>query len=305
MLPKPHPFPPKPLRLPRRRKVTIAIHLSGHFSLITATDTQVTYGSGDKVDSGKIMGSWRAKPLGAINIAGAGDSNYIAALSQEIDWEFKKFEGTIEELETAVRTISGKFYRDNVFPYEGKRKLKDIPDFSLLIALTHEGHSKLWNIEGTLLTESLSFDCIGIGSPVAERLLHRLYPLYPTLDSLAVLASYVIWQVKSSVDGCGLNTEIRIIHQEKPVFVSSERILAWEALFRRYERLEREIFYHAMNFIVRPPAPPLSLQQSMSQSGHHYDHEQAFPAQMRPLPEIVEQIEEIRAEFAKEPIFKR
>ena len=297
MIPKPRPFPtPKPLRLPRRRKVTIAIHLSGDFSLITATDTQGTYGSGDKVDSGKIMGNWRAQPLGAINIAGAGDSNYIAALSQEIDREFKEFKGTIEELEIKIRKVSREFYMENVFLYEGKRKRDDITDYSLLVALTHEGHSKLWNIEGTLLTESTPFDCIGIGSPVAERLLTRLYPLYPSLDSLAILSAYVIWEVKSSVDGCGLNTEIRIIHRERPVFVPSERILAWEGLFRRYKRLEREIFYHAMNFIISPPMP-LAFPEKFPIV--------PFEPQMRSLPEIAKQIEEIRAEFAKEPVFKR
>jgi hypothetical protein len=276
--------------------VTIAIQLSGDFSLITATDTQGTYGSGDKVDSGKIMGSWRARPLGAINIAGAGDSNYITAISQEIDREFKKCEGTIEDLETNIRKTSREFYLENAFIYEGKREQSDIPDCSLLVALTHQGHSKLWNIEGTLLTESTPFSCIGIGGPAAERLLNRLYPLYPTLDSLAVLAAYVIWEVKSSVDGCGLNTEIRIIHRERPVLVSSERILAWEGLFRRYKRLERETFYHAMNFIISPPMPTAFPEKFPVVP---------FEPQMRSLPEIVKQIEEIRAEFAKEPVFKR
>ena len=175
--------------------MTIGIHLSGAFSLLTATDTQGTYDSGDKVDSGKIIGSWRPSPLGAINIAGAGDFPYIKALSQEIDREFKKFTGTIEELEAKIRESAGEFYGENVFPYEGKRKRKDVPDYSLLVALRHGGESKLWNIEGTLLTEASAFDCIGIGAPVAERLLNRLYPIHPTLDSLAVLAAYVIWQV--------------------------------------------------------------------------------------------------------------
>jgi hypothetical protein len=304
--PKPRPYPiprPKPERLPRRRGVTIAIHLSGQFSLVTATDTQGTYDSGEKVDTGKIIGSWRAMPLGAINIAGAGDASYIKALSQEIDREFKKFNGTIEGLETRFREISGAFYNEHVFPFEGKRKRKDIPDYSLLVAVTHEHESKLWNIEGTLLTESSNFDCIGIGSPVAESLLNRLYPMYPTIDSLAVLAAYVIWRVKASVDACGLNTEIRIIHQEKPVLVAAERILAWESLFRRYDKLERGIFYHAMNFIVRPPEPPVAMQESMRKTGHP-DHSQAFPPQMKPLSEINEEIAAIRAEFAKSPIFK-
>ena len=54
--------------------MTIAIHLeAGHFSYITASDTQVTYeGIGAKVDSGKIRGAFRLNPSGAINVAGAG-----------------------------------------------------------------------------------------------------------------------------------------------------------------------------------------------------------------------------------------
>jgi hypothetical protein len=80
------------------------------------------------------------------------------------------------------------------------------------------------------------------------------------------------------------------------VFVPSERILAWEGLFRRYKRLEREIFYHAMNFIISPPMP-LAFPEKFPIV--------PFEPQMRSLPEIAKQIEEIRAEFAKEPVFKR
>ena len=284
--------------------MTIALHLSGNFSLVTATDTQGTYGSGEKVDSGKITSAWRSKPLGGINIAGAGDFPHIKALSQEIIREFQKFDGTIDELETLVRRLARSFYDDNIFIFEGKREIRDIPDCSLLVALTHKGEQKLWNIEGTLLTESVQYDCIGAGMASAELLLGRLYPRYPTLDSLAVLAAYVIYRVKASVDGCGMNTEIRYIHQEKLSFVAPERILVWESLFRRYEYIEREMFYHAMNFIVRPPAPPPNVQEQMQKTGHPYDHEKVFQAQMRPLAEIVKEIEEIRAAFAKEPVFK-
>jgi hypothetical protein len=277
--------------------MTIAIHLSGSFSLLTATDTQGTYTSGEKVDSGKIMGAWRANPLGAINVAGAGnDSHYMKALSQEIVQDFKNVTGTVDQLEKKLRETAGAFYKDHVFPFVGKLEDANVPDYSLLVATRHEATSKLWNIEGTVFTESSLFDCIGIGSPVAEMLLNKLYPLYPTLDSLAVLAAYVIYRVKSSVDGCGLNTEIRFIHADRPGMVPFELIEKWEALFRKYERLESEVFYHAMNFVANLQIPKLP------------EHLANVPAltspQMKALPEIVKEIEEMRAEFAHSTIFK-
>ena len=285
--------------------MTIAIHLSGGASLVTATDTQETYSSGEKVDSGKIISYGRLNPLGSISIAGAGDSQYIKAISQEIGRKFQAFNGSFEELEAEIRKSAADFYKAHIFPFEGKRELKDIPDYSLLIAAYHEGKDRLWDVENDLLTDSSLFDCIGAGKPAADSLLNRLYPRYPTLDSLAILAAYVIYRVKKTVDGCGLNTEIRYLIPDSFAvgLVPPEAIEKWESLFRKYDRLERDTLYHALNFPVRPPAPPLPVLESMRKSGIVYNHETSFPAQMKPLPELVQDIEEIRAEFARIPSF--
>jgi hypothetical protein len=302
--PKPRPLPrPKPDRLQRRRKVTIAIHLSGGASLVTATDTQETYSSGEKVDSGKIISYGRMNPLGSISIAGAGDSEYIKAISQELGRKFQAFKGNFEELEGEIRKSAADFYREHVFPFEGKRELKDIPDYSLLIAAYHDGKDRLWDVENDLLTDSALFECIGAGKPAADSLLNRLYPRYPTLDSLAILAAYVIYRVKKTVDGCGLNTEIRYLIPDSFVvgWVAPGSIEKWEALFRKYDRLERDALYHALNFPVRPSGPPEAVRKSMQEQGIPIDHEREFPAQMKPLPDIVNEIGEIRAEFAALP----
>jgi hypothetical protein len=286
--------------------MTIAIQLeAGNFSYLTATDTQVTYEPiGAKVDTGKIRGAWRANPLGAINVAGAGDASYITAVAQEIVEMFQKFRGTPDQLEKRTRSLVQAFYKTHVLPFVGKLDDANVPDYSLLIAARHKRVTKLWNVDGMLFKKSdPPFDCIGIGESVATGLLNRLYPLHPTLDSVAVLAAYVIYRVKSSVDGCGLKTEIRFIYQDRPGMVPFDRIDKWEALFQKYDRLEREIFYHAMNFAMRPPAPPLAIQQVMEKSGHHYDHEQAFPSQMKPLAEIVKEIEAMRAGLSHLTIF--
>jgi hypothetical protein len=265
--------------------------MAGDGSLLTATDTQETYTNGGKVDSGKIISAWRPDPLGAINVAGTGDTPYINALSQEIVKQFQAFHGTADELDSRVRHIVEEFYRVHILPLVGKLDDANVPEASLLIAARHEGTGKLWTTERTLVTEATPFDCLGIGAATANALLNRLYPLYPTLDSVAILAAYVIYRVKSSVDGCGLKTEIRFIHRDRPGAVPFSLIDEWENLFRKYDRLEREVFYHAMNFVIRPPAPMMGL-------------EGALPLQMKPLSEIVKEIEQMREDFAKLPIFK-
>src|ERR1700691_1508212 len=210
--PRPRPLPrPKPFPLRRRRKVTIAIHLSGGGSLLTATDSQETYTSGEKIDSGKTISAGRPNPLGIINIAGAGDSEYIKGASQEFRRKFQSFKGTVEELEEQFRETAHDYYSRHVLPFVGGFEDEHVPDYSLLIEAYHEGHEKLWNIEKTMLTDDSLFATIGAGKPVADSLLNRLWPLYPTLDSLAILAAYVIYRVKNSVEGCGLKTEIRFL----------------------------------------------------------------------------------------------
>ena len=283
--------------------MTIAIHLSGGGSLLTATDSQETYTSGEKVDSGKTISAGRRTPLGSINIAGAGDSDYIKGASQEFRRKFQSFTGTVEELEEQFRETAHDYYSRHVLPFVGGFEDDNVPDYSLLIAAYHEGHDKLWNVEKTMLTDDALFATIGAGKPVADSLLNRLWPQYPTLDSLAILAAYVIYQVKSSVEGCGLKTEIRFLLPDnfRPMPVSFELIEKWESLFRRYDRLGRHIFFQAMNFPTRLPAPPPSVQEHLQRTGIPYDHEQMVPVQMKPLPEIVKDIEEIRAEFAKLP----
>jgi hypothetical protein len=75
--------------------------------------------------------------------------------------------------------------------------------------------------------------------------------------------------------------------------VPFDRIENWEALFRKYDRLEREVFCHAMNCVVSPQIPAFVPKNTAK----------VFPAQMKPLPEIVEDIEAMRKEFSQLTIF--
>jgi hypothetical protein len=291
------PFPaerPKVLRLPRERKMTIAIQLeAGMGSLVTAADTQESYGA-QIVNSGKIVGLWRgnARPLGAINITGAGDSQYIDALSQEIISWFEDFDGTQDELKLQLRSLVRRFYRTYVYPFVGRLDDENIPDYVLLVAYRHQREGGLLRVRGKLVTDSRPFGCTGLGRPVAETLLNRLYPEYPSLDSIAALAAYVIHRVKSSMEGCGLNTEIRFIFQEQIAVVPTNLIEQWEVLFRRYDKLERDLFFNCINFVINPSIP-----------SQFVDRIPQMGPQMRLPDKIVEEINEMRQQFSSLRIF--
>jgi hypothetical protein len=88
-----------------------------------------------------------------------------------------------------------------------------------------------------------------------------------------------------------MNTEIRFYHRGVFGIVPPRLIFGWETMFRRYEHIEKGIFYHAMNFMSSLPIPvalPIP----------------AIPPQMKPIDEIVKEIEEVRSEFAKLAIFQ-
>lgn len=279
--------------------MTIALHLwAGESSYVTAADTQTTYyPTGEKVYGGKIAGAWRHEPWGAINVTGAGDALYIDALSQKLIAHFQNFKGSPEQVPRNMERIARAFYSVHVLPFVGRLQDENLPDYKLLVATTHRGVGKLWTIHKTVVEEAGIYECVGVGTAAARNLIGRFWPQYPTLDSVAILAAYVIYRVKSSIEGCGLKTEIRFIHRNALGFVRPELIERWEALFRRYDDLEEEFFYHAMNFVVRPPYPPVPK--------HLPQFEDAFKPQMRPIPEIVKDIEAMRAEFAKLTVIPR
>ena len=274
--------------------MTIAIHLLAGITgaSVTATDTQETYNTGQIVDTGKIAGLWRADPLGAINVTGAGDSPYIDALSQNIIRRFENFRGSAAEWEALVRRTVARFYRTHILPFVGTFEDRNVPSCELLVASRHASVTKLWTTHETLVIERTPFDCVGIGSPTAESLLNHLYPRYPSLDSVAVLAAYVIHRVKASVEGCGLGTEIRFIFNDRMGIVPPDLIDQWEQVFRRYDRLAQEMFFHAMNFDPHPSIPAQLLGELPS-----------FPSDMRPLEETVADIEAMRTEFNRLRVF--
>ena len=116
--------------------------------------------------------------------------------------------------------------------------------------------------------------------------------MYPNLNSVLLLAAYVIYRVKISGEDCGLNTEIRFSHRNGFGIVPTELINRWEALFQKCDKLGREVFSHALNFAISISVPKTIDAMNVPLSGE------------RTLPEIVEEIEKMRKEFGELGVLK-
>src|SRR5277367_974521 len=84
--PPPHPrlfSPPRPRRLPRGKRVTIAAGFSCFDGIILCADTQEVIPGYTKNETDKIR-QWKDNGL-CIATAGSGDSELIEALSQRIE----------------------------------------------------------------------------------------------------------------------------------------------------------------------------------------------------------------------------
>src|SRR5256885_9651317 len=117
--PQPLAFPPKPRRLPERKRMTIALGIIASNGIVLAADTEETMGVAgySKTDQTKILGYFSAdnqRPLGACFISGAGDAGYIEALSQTLGRVFVNHPSLTERpLERQLGKEWKKFYQDH------------------------------------------------------------------------------------------------------------------------------------------------------------------------------------------------
>jgi len=236
---------PKPLRL-IRPKMTMALGILGRNCLVMASDTQVTWGS-QKYQQGKIMSAWRAgPPPGAICVSGSGAGNHFASAAQELVPKFQNFTGTLDVFESELKAFVRSFYKTHVMPFIGR--VDDPPDFELLVGIQHDGEFALWTTDRTTVTKIIPYAVSGMGSPSASALLGQFYQPFPSLNVTALLAAYVIRQAKLSAEGVGLETEIRFIYHNVASQIPDDKIQAWEAIFAKYQFLQREVFAFITGF---------------------------------------------------------
>ena len=231
MTPKP-PFRGKFIRrerLPRRKQMTIAIGLFGQDCIVMAADTQESTGNYMKSDETKLLpfisfgsGAVQADTLqpGACVVAGAGDSGYVRALSIKLGQKFLdnpkvRLSSTPqgEHIELLVEEVLVGFYKKHIIPFASYPQSQR-PDVEMMMGMFRNHELRLLVTEKTSPVGLRPYEAIGIGCTYAKLLLAKLWAPLPAKE-LEVLAAYVIFMTKESVEDCGKYTTITTIHGSK------------------------------------------------------------------------------------------
>lgn len=233
---RPPPVPriprPVPRRFPPTKSMTIALGILASDGLVLAADTQETIQGYAKFTHGK-MGASLVSGLGkpenrrACMIAGAGSSPHLHALTALLQRRFtaKPTVSSVDEAESVFAEIIQTFHADHILPYAQYPSIER-PEVSMLIGvLQPSSGSKLLVSRNNLLQDAKPYEAVGVGEILAKTFLERFYQL-PLLDvwKTIPLAAYIMYLVKSSVDGCGGETDMMCLrHGSHPNFVHMRR----------------------------------------------------------------------------------
>lgn len=255
MLPKPPlPFPVlNPQRLPERKRVTIVVGMIAQDGIVIAADRE----EGDgylKNDIGKIRGAFRGRePVGWIGIGGAGEGPEIDEVSALLtDCFCAEKDRTSAEAKEALVAVHRDYYERMVLPFASATQV-GCPDYKLIIGCFMGQVGKSLLVTSKLSVNPVDdYEAIGIGAEVARAWLGRLYDRMPVIAAVK-LAAYAIFQVKNSVSGCGLGTDI-LMFNGKDLFgkVNPVLIRRWEEAFRYFPSLERNIFAYCVGLQSSP-----------------------------------------------------
>lgn len=238
--PRPHPFLPKPRRLPERKRMTIAVGILASDGVVVAADSQETVQGYWKGNQGKVwwggqysdLTKTKGRSAGVCAVAGAGmRAGYIDALMQKFLRVFQGNPDVIQpdEVERLFEKEATKFHREHVAPYS------DYPEVSMVIGYYRNHEMALFSVDRGTVTNrrSMTYAAVGIGSMEAQTMLGQTWKLRCDLKTAIVLAAYAVFLAKEHVDGCGNFTDIVYLRNHAAAFVDRGIVQSLETVFRR------------------------------------------------------------------------
>jgi hypothetical protein len=200
--------------------MTICIGILASDGVVVAADTEeisgylkssqpkiITVGSG--IQLGKTSGS--SLTGGACIIAGAGDAGYIDSLKMELADVFLDNKKLVHKpLQKAVEKCVRDFHVNHVIPF-GAFPRSDRPEVEMLIGIQRGPNSMLLATEKSTVRKVMPYEAIGMGSVFAKILLQKFWKL-SSVKITQILAAYIVFMAKESVESCGKFTTITTLH---------------------------------------------------------------------------------------------
>lgn len=272
-------FHPKPERLPERKQMTIAIGITAQDGIVIAADSQESTGDYMKGAKGKIScfysqdgkeGTFGGDSVDSLVVSGAGDSGYVRALGDELGKVFlthpklpvhamPAFADSVKEtINLKFESCLATFYKKHIIPF-GSFPERKRPDVEMLFGVQRKTIRALFTTEKTVINPAMPCKAIGWGSTFAELFLNKLWRGM-SIEQAELLAAYVIFLTKESVETCGKFTTIvtirgpkiiedaavgsRMLPTEKAMWLKRELIEEWEHSFRnRWQESEQNSLF--------------------------------------------------------------
>jgi hypothetical protein len=224
--------------------MTIALGLVARDGLVLAADTQETIPGYWKHEQGKIWECGRAlleTPTGGgafCLIAGSGHAAHVDGISRAFVHRFnaEPYLSDPDQVQPALALELETFYARHVLPFAAYPQ-EDRPSFQVILGYLYTNVSgELLTSEDNLLQRQSTYAAVGIGASLAKTLLRRWYQL-PLLDvwQTTLLASYVMYLVKESIDGCGKHTDLVCLNYKTGlVHIDRKDTVALENIFADY-----------------------------------------------------------------------
>lgn len=232
--------------------MTVVLGLLGSNGAVIGADTQLTAGN-IKATATKVVAATLKNPsVQSVAIGGAGDYGYFQALRFKLSTailaamhksvaENLPFDTKI--IEDAIGAELLPFYKTSIMPFY-KCKEKDRPDVYTISALWARGSGALWCTDKMSIRPVVTgYDSVGYGSTLAGEYLHGLYQAQSSMESLALLAIYVIWHVKRLMQLVGHETEIVVVGEGVSTHLDRILIQSIEQIFGRYVSAQANAFH--------------------------------------------------------------
>ena len=225
--------------------MTIALGILASDGLVIAADTQLSMGY-LKTTAGKV--TWAAKtevPPGSnrteIIVSGAGAEFSIKHLGQEITSEFMETPAVMpaQHVGNVLRKSVLGFHKQHVTPHGKDGSL----DVWMIVGATDKIGKHLWVTDRSVTKEESRFGAVGVGLGMARIVMEQMYAPVDTVGAI-LLASYVIWRVKHSMDGVGDETDIIASSAGgKTYWVSRSQAAKLEDVFQRFSETKADAFH--------------------------------------------------------------
>ena len=237
--------------------MTLVAGLSGHGGLVVFADSQETVQGYTKKSVEKIDFWTGGKDKLAFVDAGAGSAIHIDKLTQMLGATVSRSTRANEDMNSifeAMESIVSLYFKEHIFG----RALSDKPDLELIIALQPEGSRAQWFhvADGVICYVPAMFKSIGIGCHLADFLLDKLQDFGQHESELLAVATYVLKEVKTNIDGCGLNSTIWLLRTDGTrEYFGQDDVAELEAMMNGFNNIVRVAFDAAFDITVHRSSP--------------------------------------------------